>query len=334
MGVFSETLGKCGFSVEEVILSSFLSSRKWFERGLKSYFSNQLSLLRKIIHSDRVVFYQDSGFPHIIITRFFLKKPISYLAGSPVGMYLSRPIGSKYTLRRKIRRYVEFLTSVLSLKMSSQIVAISKSSTLGLNLRKKNIVFPVPDYAIEKMSTQYKFETEYNGRPKTILYVGRLEWEKGAHRLVGICNKLREIDPLYTVLIVGRGSLKDYIEKNTSKENVKMIGFIENEKLSKIYNDARLTIILSRTEGIPVVVLESMLCGTPVLATPVGGILDIVEDGNTGFLIHDLSPVWIVNKALEAINDFNESKEIRKSILASPFMKSDMIWKEILGNNN
>ncbi len=328
--VFSDILSEYGFSVEQVVLPSFLSCSKWIDQGVKSFFSLQAMLLRKIIQSDRVVFYQDSGFPHIIMARLFLKKPVSYLAGSPVRIYLSRLIGSNYSLKSKIRRYIEFLTSVLSLKISSQIVAISKSCTLGLNLRKKNTVYPVPDWSIKKVSTQYKFEREYKARSKTILFVGRLEWEKGAHLLVDICNKFRQIDPLYTMLIVGRGTLKDFIEKTTSKDNVKMIGFVENEKLSDIYNDARLTVILSITEGIPAVVFESMLCGTPVLATPVGGIPDIIEDGNTGFLIHDLSPDWIVNRAFQAINGFNDSEEIRKSILASPFMISAEIWTEIL----
>jgi glycosyltransferase involved in cell wall biosynthesis len=82
----------------------------------------------------------------------------------------------------------------------------------------------------------------------------------------------------FTLLITGRLGPKTYREYVESmvrglklEENVKMLGYVKNKLLPLLYNAADITIAPSYSEGAPLVIPESLACGTPVIATNVGG---------------------------------------------------------------
>ncbi|MFC1994375.1 glycosyltransferase, partial [Chloroflexota bacterium] len=70
-------------------------------------------------------------------------------------------------------------------------------------------------------------------------------------------------------------------------------------------NDLKLLILPSYSEGLPKSVIEAMACGTPVLATSVGGIPDVIKDGETGFIMEDNSPETIAQNVVRALNNPN-----------------------------
>jgi len=76
-----------------------------------------------------------------------------------------------------------------------------------------------------------------------------------------------------------------FIKKNNLINKITYVGWISHDNLSDYLNELNLLVIPSYTEGLPNVMLEAMACGTPILATPVGAIPDIIEDGKTGFLM-------------------------------------------------
>jgi len=92
---------------------------------------------------------------------------------------------------------------------------------------------------------------------------------------------------------------------------------ISDEELVKIYNDSMVTLSLSRLDTFGLVPLESMACGTPVIALNVAGYRETVEDGKTGFIV-DFNPKEIAEKISRFMNDSLLSekmgKEGRKSV--------------------
>jgi len=143
-------------------------------------------------------------------------------------------------------------------------------------------------------------------RPLLVGYIGRMTEEKGVQNFVralpAILNDRKDI----SVLIGGDGPLKDEIvafllaEKLMSRVN--LVGWIGHDDLPEYLNKLRLLILPSHTEGLPNILLEAMACGTPVLATAVGAIPDIMSDGETGFIMENNSPECITENVIRALS--------------------------------
>jgi glycosyltransferase involved in cell wall biosynthesis len=90
------------------------------------------------------------------------------------------------------------------------------------------------------------------------------------------------------VAIVGEGVYRKELERLVGfyglGGRVRLVGEVPHADLHVWYSAADLSCLFSRREGWPNVVLESMACGTPVLATPVGGVPEIIGDGQAGAL--------------------------------------------------
>jgi glycosyltransferase involved in cell wall biosynthesis len=103
--------------------------------------------------------------------------------------------------------------------------------------------------------------------PPFVLYAGRLSPEKGVLELVEAANGI----PL---VIVGDGPLREHVPGAR--------GFVAHDELLKLYGRAAVVAVPSYREGFGVVCAEAMAHGRPVVASAVGGLLDLVSDGVTG----------------------------------------------------
>jgi glycosyltransferase involved in cell wall biosynthesis len=163
-----------------------------------------------------------------------------------------------------------------------------------------------------RISSRRKFSIKPN--QFAILFVGRIEKTKGVARIIDCISSLKLRKEPFHIFFAGEGSFlstaMDLVTKKNLSGYVTFLGLVEHEKLPFYYNMADLLILPSDMEGIPMVVLESISCGTPVVASCVGGIPDIVKNKKNGILINDLAP----NKLAQAIWEGKDIGSNRKNI--------------------
>ena len=119
-----------------------------------------------------------------------------------------------------------------------------------------------------------------------LVFLGRMAPEKGAHRAIAVARKTGN-----RLMIVGkcrepweRRYFEAEVEPNLG-EDVRYLGEVPHEEKLRLLAEARATLFPIRwNEPFGLVILESLACGTPVLAFPEGAAPEVVEDGRTGFL--------------------------------------------------
>ncbi|MEO7385571.1 MAG: glycosyltransferase family 4 protein [Gammaproteobacteria bacterium] len=123
----------------------------------------------------------------------------------------------------------------------------------------------------------------------TLLSVGNLLEIKGHHLVIEALAEL----PGVTALIAGdgpqRASLERLARARGVADRVRLLGNLPQEELVACYNAADSLVLASSREGMPNVVLESLACGTPVIATAVGGIPEIIDSDSAGYLLTERS---------------------------------------------
>jgi glycosyltransferase involved in cell wall biosynthesis len=121
-----------------------------------------------------------------------------------------------------------------------------------------------------------------------LLAVGRLHPVKDHAFLVRACARLRDHGLNFECAIAGEGPererLEFLIQREKLQDQVRLLGHVAREKMDAVYECADLVVLTSRSEGIPLVLMEAMARGRIVLAPAITGIPELVIPGKTGFL--------------------------------------------------
>lgn len=120
---------------------------------------------------------------------------------------------------------------------------------------------------------------------KRILFVGRVETRKGADLLLRAVPQILKKHPDAECILAGRVSDELRAMVNAAPPQVKFLGFVPHEELPALYQSAAVVVVPSLWDNSPNVIYEAMACGVPVVASRVGGIPELVEDGVTGWLV-------------------------------------------------
>ncbi|MGA8746100.1 MAG: glycosyltransferase [Solirubrobacterales bacterium] len=122
-----------------------------------------------------------------------------------------------------------------------------------------------------------------------ILYVGRLVPEKGQAVLLEAVALLATRGHEISVTLVGDGALRPDLERRAEQlglgSTTSFLGAVGQDEIRNLYERASIFCLPSFAEGVPVVLMEAMAMGVPVISTRIAGIPELVEDGQSGFLV-------------------------------------------------
>ena len=159
--------------------------------------------------------------------------------------------------------------------------------------------------AVDRMSLRR--ELGLNDR-KTLLSVGNLIELKGHHLVIEAMRQL----PQFDLVVIGGGpeayALQQLADQWSLNDRIRMVGRLSQETLRRYYQAGDALVLASKREGWANVLLESMACGTPVVATPVGGNPEVVASADGGQITRDRSANAIVD-AIKRLFDAPTSRE-------------------------
>ena len=162
------------------------------------------------------------------------------------------------------------------------------------------------------------------GNGKIILFVGRIDPLKGIDRLIKAVSYLQNIQGLRLVIIGGGEHSQREIEQSRKlvcnlniQDSITFMGLVKHSELPYFYSAADACVIPSYYESFGLVALESLACGTPVVATNVGNFKSIIRQEETGYIVADSAPHHLADKIGLLISRPSTDIESALSIRAS-----------------
>jgi glycosyltransferase involved in cell wall biosynthesis len=158
-----------------------------------------------------------------------------------------------------------------------------------------------------------------NKEENIILSIGRLTEMKGFEYLIRACMKIKA-GMTFKCHIVGEGPLRkdltELVKTSGLKESVVFDGVLDNIRIKQLLSKANLFVLPSiwsdkdGQDGIPVVLMEAMASGIPVIASKISGIPELIEDGKTGLLVEPKNEQQLTEKIINLLNDKGLQKRL------------------------
>ena len=166
----------------------------------------------------------------------------------------------------------------------------------------------------DKLTKEYNIEKR-NGRINTILFLSRVEIEKGIIIALDTFKILKQKYPSLKFKITGKGKAlsksKEYVKKNNIKD-VEFTGELFGENLIEAFSSGDIYIFPSFAEGMPTSVLEAMAFGLPVITRKVGGLADFFENEKMGYITKSFNPKDFALEIEKLIKSPEKCREISR----------------------
>jgi glycosyltransferase involved in cell wall biosynthesis len=232
-----------------------------------------------------------------------------------------------------IERLNDLTVGKQNLKAADKIIAISDATKeyvirLGAKPSKVKVIYNGVDFARFRPIKGKREEMRKKiGIPQStivVMTVRRLVYKNGIDTLIGSANIAVKKNHKIVFLIVGKGPDMERVKLRVAQlgiePNFKLAGFVSDEDLTSYYNVADLFVLPSKSgEGLPLVALEAMACGLPVIATDVGGIREILIK-DYGKLVPPNQPELLAKTISEfAARDFSSHKKELRAMMEKKF---------------
>jgi glycosyltransferase involved in cell wall biosynthesis len=319
---------------EKFVNYIYLKETKTIFTRILRYIYLQLKLSFLLIKLSKkyniVIFFMESGAYLPAVVAKLLRKKIILLLPSQILEHARSP---------QIATYKSFIYNFLiclqplSYKLSDRIIVYSPRLITEWNLKKYESKILIAHRHFLNFSS-FTLRKKVSERENLIGYIGRLSKEKGVLNLVRAVPLILKSRKDVSFSIIGDGELfleiNDIIRREKLDRHLKLEGWVSHEKLSDYLNSFKLVILPSYTEGLPNVILEAMACGTPVLATPVGAIPDVIKNEETGFLLKSNDLKHIAEKIIELLNEPELLEKV--SFNAYNFVRENFNYRKVLEN--
>ncbi|MGJ5642347.1 glycosyltransferase family 4 protein [Formosa sp. S-31] len=268
----------------------------------------------------------------------FLKKVNNYQL---IHIHLSEPVSAI----RKLPFFV--ISKLLNKKTVLHFHSFSPETSLQSNFKwlyqyyfqNSNNTIAISNYwknEINKLGIQpNKVTVIYNPSPevnlissekeKYILFAGTLNKRKGYSDLIHAFGKIAKNHLDWKLILAGNGEVenaKHLINKLNIKNQAELVGWIADEKKHQIFQKASVFCLPSYAEGFPMAVLDAWAFGIPVICTPVGGLPDIVEEGENALMFQ----CGDIDKLSEQLEKLIKNDNLRKSISSKSKSLSSTIF--------
>ncbi len=271
------------------------------------------------------------GYIAVILAIIFRKKSVVTIHG---GFSILK----KFKFLRKI--------VISSLNKSSYIITNSnytKNKFIEMGLKNKNIsrIFVPPNFIEhdpDKNSLEKFRERFVDPSHKIILFVGGLRQVKGIEYLIKSLLEIKDVK--VHLVIVGYGMLQGQLKNLTKlqglENKVTFFGAATPKEVANFYAISDVFVLPSIidsggfTEAMGLVIPEAMRSGLPVVASSVGGIMDIIEDGVNGLLVEQKDPKSIASAIEKILGD----NELEKRVVENSKKTVEQFYPETIGKQH
>ncbi len=225
------------------------------------------------------------------------------------GRVLGRP-GSAERRFRRFKAPFQILLGLITARAADRVLAPS-AATAGEIRRDYRVervgVVPNVTGGLPLAAGDAGDAGDAEGEPGYLLFVGRLRIRKGVEVLLEALVELRRSFPAAVLKIAGGGEHGAALERRAAelglRDAVVFLGSCDGSRVRRLLAGAAALAVPSIYEGMPLVVLEAMAAGVPVVASAVSGIPEVVVDGETGWLVPPESPAALAAALGEALAD-------------------------------
>lgn len=240
-------------------------------------------------------------------------RPLVDLRGD--GRILGRPGGVERRFRW-LKAPFQILLGLVSARVADRVLAPSAATAAEIR----------HDYRVDEVGVvpnvtgglDVEPAGDQEGEPGYLLFVGRLRIRKGVEvlleALAGLRRRLPSVPSVSSAVlrIAGDGEHRERLERKAAElglgSSVVFLGTCGAARVRTLLRGAAALVVPSTYEGMPLVVLEAMEAGVPVVASRVSGIPEVVVDGETGWLVPPEDPAALAGALAEVLADPEEAR--------------------------